>query len=387
MTDRDKSPLEEQGAPSTLQDKLQQQLYIVHPKRKYVLFIICILLIALIVWSFLGRIPTEISGRGVALSPKGVFDIEAKAAGVITEINVKKGDIIDPTTLLMTVYNPILKGIISNIRSTQFKVGQLGRELKILETSLQEKQELLKKGLIGKAIVSEARAAVIDKQISIQDAKSALLNYFSELERNSACGKEEIEGKEEQFFKEDSAELLKLESCLSQVRSPNSGRVLEILANIGESINVQKPLVWMEYLYSETEPLIFFSFVPIQKGTRISSGMKVEIEPVTVNPQEYGSMMGTVTEVSSYAVSEQELMNTLHNHQLVNYLIEGAPAALQLTVAPIVDEKTPSGYKWTSGDGPPFKIPTGTIGTIKVLVEEQPPISYLIPLWKLKPHG
>lgn len=371
--------------PTPPPDQLHQLLRLVQPKRWLILFIIFILFTAFIIWAFLGRVPIEVIGRGVALSSEGVFSIEAKASGNVTAIHVKKGDLLDPSTLVMTIYNPILKGIISHIRTTQFKIHRLNEELKILKVSLHDKEELFAKGLIAKTIVSDAKAMVIDKEVAIEESKSALSGYFSDLEKNSSCAKEEIEKKELQFNEQNDEELFKLESCLSQVFSQKPGKVLEILVNVGANIDVKEPLVWMEHPTSENEQMIFLCVVPIQTVGRIRPGMQVQIEPTTVNPQEYGAMLGTVKEVSDFAVSEKELMNTLHNTQLVNYLFAGAPAVLQLTVELELNNKTPSGYSWTSGEGPPYKISTGTVGTIKVLVEEQRPISYLIPLWKFKP--
>lgn len=363
----------------------QQMLRIVQPKQWIVLACVLILLAALIIWSFLGRIPTEVNGRAVALSSRGVFSIETKSSGIITNIHVKEGDIIDKSTLVMTLHNPNLKGIISHIRSTEFKIRQLEEELKILKESLKSKEELFKKGLIAKTIVMDATSTVYDKQIAIHEAKSALSGLFTDLEKNSSCGKEEIEGREAKFFEENNEEIFKLESCLSQVYSPEPGKVLEVLVDTGKNVDVKEPLVWMEYPPTENEKMIFLSCVPLQSGGRIKPGMPVKIEPTIVNPQEYGSIFGTVTQVSPFAISEQGLMNILHNHQLVNYLVGGAQAVLQINVEPITDSKTPSGYAWTSKEGPPHKIPTGAIATVKILVEEQPPISYLIPLWKLKP--
>jgi len=70
--------------------------------------------------------------------------------------------------------------------------------------------------------------------------------------------------------------------------------------------------------------------------------------------------------------------------QIVDYLMENSVAITNILVEPIPDPSTPSGYKWTSQEGPPFSIPTGTICKIKIVIDEQPPISYLIPLWKIK---
>lgn len=362
-------------------------LQIAQPKRWFVLAFVLLLLAALVIWSFVGRIPVEVAGRAVLLSPKGVFSIEAKASGIVTDIYVKRGDLVDNSNLIMSMYNSKLSSIISHIRTTRYKIQQLYKELKILKESLNDKEALYKKGLIAKIIYTDALAMVMDKEIAIGESQSSLAALLSDLERNSSCGKEEIEGKDQELLDaEKEFDFSKIEKCMSSVYSPYNGRVLEVLVNEGSHVSMKDQLVWMEHpSENNLEGVMFYACVPVHIGGRIRPGMPVKIEPTIVNPQEFGAILGRVKQVSPFAISEQELINTLHNKQLVDYLVGGAPAVIQLTIEPILNENTPSGFSWTSAEGPPFKIPTGTVGAVKIIVEEQPPISYLIPLWKLKP--
>lgn len=363
-------------------------LQIAQPKRWYILLCVLILLAALIIWSFVGRIPIEVAGKGVELNPEGVFSIEAKAPGIVTDIYVERGDVIDKSNLIMTIYNSKLSSIISHIRTTRYKIQQLLKELVILKESLNDKEELYKKGLIAKIIYTDALSRVMDKEIAIDEERANLTTLLSDLEKNSSCGKEEIEGREQELIDaEKEFDFLKIEKCMSSVYSPYKGTVLEVLVNPGTNIELKNPLVWMEHLSEESnlKDILFYAVIPVHAGGRIRPGMTVRIEPSTVNPQEYGAILGKVKEVSPFAISENELIKTLRNKQLVDYLVGKAPAVIAVTVEPVLSDKTPSGYEWTSSEGPPFKIPTGTVVTVKIIVEEQPPISYLIPLWKLKP--
>ena len=56
-----------------------------------VLGTVILLLGLLAVWSFVGRIPTEISGRGVALTAKGFFNVTARSSGIIRDVVVREG--------------------------------------------------------------------------------------------------------------------------------------------------------------------------------------------------------------------------------------------------------------------------------------------------------
>ncbi|HEY9700987.1 MAG TPA: hypothetical protein V6C58_00980, partial [Allocoleopsis sp.] len=45
-----------------------------------------------------------------------------------------------------------------------------------------------------------------------------------------------------------------------------------------------------------------------------------------------------------------------------------------------LDAATFSGYKWSSSKGPKMKISRGTTATIEVTIEEQAPITFLLPI-------
>ena len=88
--------------------------------------------------------------------------------------------------------------------------------------------------------------------------------------------------------------------------------------------------------------------------------------------------------VSNTPVSEEELLQRVGNQKIVSLLEGKAQAVVLVTVCPTLEKGNPSGYKWTSKNGPPFPIETGTVATLRVILEEERPISYLIPLWKLR---
>jgi len=46
------------------------------------------------------------------------------------------------------------------------------------------------------------------------------------------------------------------------------------------------------------------------------------------------------------------------------------------------DPATASGFKWSSSNGPPMKVFSGTICNARVTVSKKRPISYVIPLFK-----
>ena len=109
--------------------------------------------------------------------------------------------------------------------------------------------------------------------------------------------------------------------------------------------------------------------------------MKAQIAPSTSRQEEFGFMLGLVTSVSEFPVSSSAMMNVLHNDSLVQSLSSGG-APIEVRADLIPDPRTPSGYKWSSGNGPRIMMGSGTMCQGNVVVEQQKPINMVIPIFK-----
>lgn len=92
-------------------------------------------------------------------------------------------------------------------------------------------------------------------------------------------------------------------------------------------------------------------------------------------------MLGRVTYVSDFPATTRGMARVLKNDQLVSVLSgSGAPYEVHadLTVAP----ETVSRYKWSSSDGPPLTIQSGTLATASIEVRSERPIGMVIPLFR-----
>ncbi|MHC2817720.1 hypothetical protein ACVMBY_001280 [Bradyrhizobium huanghuaihaiense] len=80
-------------------------------------------------------------------------------------------------------------------------------------------------------------------------------------------------------------------------------------------------------------------------------------------------------------MTPQGMLADLHNDALVKrFSQDGAPYAAKVALAR--DASTFSGYRWTSGKGPPIPLSSGTLTRAEVTTREQPPIDLVIPLMK-----
>jgi HlyD family secretion protein len=117
------------------------------------------------------------------------------------------------------------------------------------------------------------------------------------------------------------------------------------------------------------------------EGKKILPGMPAQVTPTTIKEEEYGFMYGKVIYASEFPATPQELTRQFHNEDLVRKILSrGSP--IEVHVELIADDKTPTGYKWSSKTGPPGQIYSGTLCRAKVIVRRQRPVSLLIPAVK-----
>jgi HlyD family secretion protein len=101
------------------------------------------------------------------------------------------------------------------------------------------------------------------------------------------------------------------------------------------------------------------------------------LAPVSVRKEEFGLMRGVVEEVSDYPVTPQGMLRILQNPTLVaEFSQAGAP--IEVTVR-LQKTNTPSGFVWTSADGPPMQITSGTLCEGTITLESRAPITLVLP--------
>jgi HlyD family secretion protein len=90
-------------------------------------------------------------------------------------------------------------------------------------------------------------------------------------------------------------------------------------------------------------------------------------------------MVGKVTLVSSFPATAKGMLRVLKNQQLVNELAGGgAPYEIHAELS--VDPSTPSQYRWTSSEGPPTRVESGTVATAFISTKTQRPIEKVLPM-------
>lgn len=119
-------------------------------------------------------------------------------------------------------------------------------------------------------------------------------------------------------------------------------------------------------------------YTPLTDAKKVKPGMKVQISPSSIKKEEFGSLVGAIVSVAEFPSSVSAIKATLGNDELVKTFSQiRAPVEIQVELEP--DSTTFSGYKWSSSAGPQAKLSSGTIATASIIVEEQAPISLVLP--------
>jgi HlyD family secretion protein len=373
------------------------------------------ILIMALVWGFWGSIPIKVQGQGILLSQGGIANVVTLGAGQVTEVVVKANDRVQRGQVVARIAQPVLFNELRNTRNEleetktqhrrlidfsrkdlQYQMEAFQAQRLILETSiptlarqadfmreqLGKQQQLLEKGLIVPSRVETSRQALATVLENIESQKTKIEDLRSQ--EYSLKNRTENSLKESEFrINTLERNITTMENRLtydSRVVSKVGGKVVEVKVSPGGVVSLGTPVISVE---SEERKLEAVLYIPAAEGKKVRPGMEIDLVPSSVKKEEYGSVLGLVAYVSDYPATYQGMVQVLENEQLARTLSrDAAPYAIRAELIP--SAKTPSGFKWSSGKGPPISIQAGTICVGEITVEHKRPINYVIPLLKNK---
>jgi HlyD family secretion protein len=166
----------------------------------------------------------------------------------------------------------------------------------------------------------------------------------------------------------------------STILSPHGGRVVELRATVGDVIAPGTLIVSLERT-ADKGSLEAVLYVDSRLGKRVETGMPVKLTPSVVKRERHGVLLGEITAVEGYSSTRLGMMRVLHNESLVDaFLTETSAAPIALRAKLELDDKTPSGYRWSSGKGPDLVLSSGTRLEADITTSTQRPISLVFTL-------
>ncbi len=391
-------------------DELDRLLRVTDSKAWIAQLTIFGLIILALVWGYVGRIPSVISGQGVIVRRGGVINVVAAGSGVMAQLKVNVGDRIAAGQIVAAVAQPAMlekrknaEQALAQARRERDRSHALSMEQAKMETAaierqhanaeleakhLEEQAELAKENvsaqdqLLAAGIIIKQKAIEASQNLAaIQDRVANMHAHVQELEAQefSVQAKVQQEDAAKQAGVQDlQRNLSALEKDLEiagNVVSPYGGEVLEIKVSAGSTVAAGDPILSIQPDVQDLEVLLY---LPAARAKDVRTGMEAKISPSSVKPEEFGFIKGYVSYVSDFPDTPAELMHNFQNEVLVKALTGEGPVT-GLHVEMERNPKTASGYQWSSSKGPNLTLSGGTLCTAEVVTRWQRPVELLVP--------
>jgi len=404
-----KAPLERLSSP----EQLDLLMPVTGPLSWVALISGLILLSIAAYWGFHGEIETRVSGEGILLRKESLRDVVCTGNGRIEKLMAEVDDKIKAGQLLAVLSQPDLEHEVSEVenqlrlqetdlelartyglKAEQLKIEHIAEQRAAIEQAvkadrqrmeylgkqLEDRKKLRAEGLMTELQVQETAyeyervlGSIREYQAQISSLSGQQVDFTSQKEKELAGIRNQISQSQERLRALRASLVLR-----GRTVSPVSGRVLELYGSVGKVIQTGDPLLSVEVETSVGEALSAVLYFPLREGKRVVSGMPVQIAPSVAKREEYGTMLGAVTQVSAFPASGRGMMRVLQNEDLVRKLSSGG-APIMVYASLIPSRENPSGYKWSSGAGPPLEIESGTLCSAGVVVNRQRPIDLVVP--------
>lgn len=396
-------------------EQLDQMIKITRPRAWLLLSTLGFVLVATILWSIFGSLPSTLSGQGIIIRSGGTYNIVALGSGVVLEFeDFKTGQVVRKGQVIGRVAQPMLelqqevaRAGVARLEKQQVSIAQEialeqparsrsavqqtaiqrkaidAREqlLASLKEKLAQQTELLADGLITRQRLEETRQAIFAAQNDISTSGNALQslaiqsitdqNGFDERKRQLDSALAAARGR----LADATAQL----ELASKIISTHDGLVVEVLVFAGDTVTANQPVLSVEQPTKTLEAIIYLP--PQSEAKRIRPGMAVHLSPTTARKERFGYLVGEVTSVSQFPSTDQGMLAIFNNPGLVREMTKQGPP-IAVTVALIPDSTTKSGYSWSSAAAKDLELSSGTLAAASFTVEVQRPISLVIPMLK-----
>ncbi len=396
-------------------EQLDLLMRVISPIGWIALFPLVAIIVAAGAWGWLGSVPTKVFGKCVLINPVGLADVSSLSAGRVAEVRVRVGDMVTANQVVARLAQPELADRIEKAesrlreleaqdrivrsfagRSRELSMQAVAQQRHAHESQLRAVEErgrilaqrattqaaLLKEGLLTSQQVLQTRQELAQTQLDAENIRGQIKQLaLRELETDKQ-GQNEIASIASQVneARRTLDSLRESDRQMTSVITPYEGRVVEIKAGAGSLVGAGTSLMSIEKATGGSGGLEAVIYVPAADGRRVQPRMSAQVMPSTVKREEYGYMQGRVAYVSDYPATVQSMMLLLQNDTLVKELMGVAPPT-EIHAALLPDNNR-SGYRWSSPGGPPVVVRSGTLCTAEIVVEEQRPISLVIPILK-----
>lgn len=400
----EKNPLFRKAALDKLSspERLDVLMQVTSPKGWLALATVGAILAAIIVWSVVGTIQERLDGQGMIIS--GLREIKATGAGVIDEFTLTQGGLVkvgdriatlkredveanvsasdtnaaqiaQAANVTVATNNATIEGYRNQIRTTQDEITRTRAQLAKAEEEVALRTASFKAGLSTRIQVTQteqqaesirAKIPSLEGQIQGLSAQIAALQQQSNAARNQAAAAG-VTRKTTQ----------RVAQSQLQLTAEVSGKIIELRVTKGEAVQVGQTIAVIEPSDSRIQTVVYFDS---RTARQIRPGMEAQISPTEIKREEFGYIKGKVIEVGAAPVTVQKMQADLANGSLAQELY-GKVAPIEIR-AELLTKKTPSGFEWSTSEGPPFAIAANSRINVAVVVDRKKPYTLVLPMIK-----
>jgi len=388
-------------------EQLDQAIKVTSPGLWIVLCAMVGTVLGLIVLSLVSSVPLRVKGDGILLERGGVLDVVTGSGGRLVSLPVEIGQTIATGQVVATVSKADLLQDLTALRAEleemvahrarvadfhqrdaalqRVLVEQKQSSFEQRQLSLSERARWLEERLQNLSGLRDRGFITADRYFETL----ADLNTTQDALAQVAVERDEIQLEILNAEIENQREILRIDLDIQNLRrrietltaridrestvlSPHAGRIVELKSSPGEVLVEGRALFSVLPIgdTAETQTLEGILFVPPGEGKRLAPGMEARVVPSTVRREEFGHVVAEVVSVAEVPSTREGIMRILRNERLVEQLTaDGAPFEVRVRLR--LDPRTPSGFEWSSSEGPPQVLAAGTLFAGEVVTSRE----------------
>lgn len=400
----EKNPLFRKAALDKLSspERLDVLMQVTSPKGWLALATVGAILVAIIVWSVVGTIPSRLEGQGMIIS--GLREIKATSTGVIDEFTLTQGGVVKEGQLIarlkredvaatvsasdltarqmnaqaqatVSSNNETINGYRNQIRTLEGEITQTETQLAKAQEEVKLRRESFDKGLSTRLQVNQAEQAAESIRARIPSVRGQIQGLEAQIASLQAQSRAALGQAAASRVQKDTT--ITTAAFQSELKAEVTGKIIELRVTKGDAVQAGQTLAVVEPADTRMQTIVYFDS---RTARQIRPGMEAQISPTEIKREEFGYIKGKVLEVGAAPVTVQKMTSDLANGSLAQELY-GKVAPIEIR-AELATKQTPSGFEWSTSEGPPFSISANSRITVQVVVERRKPYTYVLPMIK-----
>jgi HlyD family secretion protein len=384
-------------------EQLDLLMRVTSPVGWLALLTVAIMLSAVGAWSVLGTIPDLVDASGTLFRGERISDVKATMGGSVVNLTVRPGAMVQAGQVIATLKREItsveqMTAAAQQLSATSQQIQASSDQLTANRVTIDknnamagrlrdqlatlQRQHALQKQLVDQGIKAPKDLLAIERDMDgLRGQIDSLLAEARQLEARSLATEAQMRSGQAMISQTQAGM-----KSTTEVRSPEAGRVVEVIKSAGDKVAEGEPLIRVERAgVADAESQICggdvhaLIYVRAGQAGKVRRGQFVRVSPSDVKKEEFGFIFGKVEWVASYASSTADMTEKLKNDQLVSSFMAGGP----VFETRVCLEKNPTNkvnsFKWSSSLGPPKATDAGTTCTASMVVDEKKPYTYVIP--------